>query len=267
MRRAPSVIQRGFQTPTQPLALRSFATGKQQSQQQGKDDTYSAHTSEVPVTSTNQQTADTTSEVSNVENQHQPGRDHPSRGLAQHRGGRGLSRRRSHLDDIDSFFGNPLAPFAGGGFLSDPLHEMNRISNYMMRNFDRAFRDTLAPMEAMAAKYNFTPRADFYATKEGYTVEAELAGIPKEDFKVVVEGDMLVLRGEKKVEEGKENEKDYQHKESFHGSFVRMFQLPEDADASQVKANYKNGKLCVNIPKKEGAASNVKEVPIESTEA
>jgi len=249
--------------------LRSFASGKEQSQPQGKDDTYSAHSSEVPVTqtassSTNQQ--QNNSEVSNNA-QNQQGRDYSSRGLAQHRGGRGLSRRRSHLDDIDSFFGNPLAPFGGGGILSDPLHEMNRISNYMMRNFDRAFRDTMAPMEAMVSKYNFTPRADFYATKEGYTVEAELAGIPKEDFRVVVEGDMLVLRGEKRVQEGKENEKDYQHKESFHGSFVRMFQLPEDADASQVKANYKNGKLCVKIPKKEGAADNVREVPIESVEA
>jgi len=211
------------------------------------------------------------SETSNAQIQQQgrdmnnQGRDTNNQGLSHHRGrARGLGRRRSPFDEIDSFFGNQLAPF-NGGFLADPFHEMNRISNFMMRNFDRAFRDAVAPVDAMASKYHFTPRADFYQTKEGYTVEAELAGIPKEDFKVVVEGDMLVLRGEKKVEETKTGDRDYQHKESFHGSFVRMFQMPEDADASQVKASYKDGKLCVKIPKKEGASENVKEVPIETS--
>jgi len=262
IRRVPSVLHQGFRTPAQPLAMKGFATAREQKQQQTKDETYNAPDAEVNVSHDTQQQ----NQSSNIQNQQQ-GRDTSSRGLAHRGGGRGLNRRRSQYDDIDSFFGIPLAPFAGGGLLADPLHEMNRISNFMMRNFDRAFRDVVAPVEAVAAKYNFMPRADFYASKDGYTVEAELAGIPKEDFKVVVEGDMLVLRGEKKVEEGKEGDKDYQHKESFHGTFVRMFQLPEDADVSQVKATYKDGKLTVKVPKKEGARENVKEVPVETAEA
>jgi len=197
IRRVPSVLHKSIRTPVQPLALRGFATAREQKQQQAKDETYNAPDAEVPVTHDTASSSQQQSESSNLQTQQQ-GRDTSSRGLAHRGGGRGLGRRRSQYDDIDSFFGNPLAPFTGGGLLADPLHEMNRISNFMMRNFDRAFRDVVAPVEAVAAKYNFMPRADFYATKDGYTVEAELAGIPKEDFKVVVEGDMLVLRGEKK---------------------------------------------------------------------
>jgi len=195
---------------------------------------------------------------------------------------RGQSRRRemattrqrdqlfpSLFGDVDSFFNRGLSPFDTRGLLADPLSEFNRVSNYLMRNMDRAFQD-IAPLgEQAMAKYNWRPKADLYRTKDGYAIEAELAGIPRENIQLEVDNNMLVLRGEKKYEsapeskEGEAEQKEYTHKETFHGTFVRSFELPEEADLSQVKASYKDGILKVTIPRRADANKDVHKIQIE----
>ena len=51
--------------------------------------------------------------------------------------------------------------------------------------------------------------------------------------------------------------------ERFHGSFSRTFSLPDDADATGVRADSSNGSLTVHVPKKKGAKQATIEVPIK----
>jgi len=86
--------------------------------------------------------------------------------------------------------------------------------------------------------------------KEGNLIlQAELPGFDEKSIELKLEGNVLTLKGERKLE----NESDranYHRVESFHGTFTRSFTLPETVEADKIKADFKNGILTVVIPQK-----------------
>lgn len=97
----------------------------------------------------------------------------------------------------------------------------------------------------------FVPRMDIAESGDKMKVTAELPGMSADDVEVNVHGDRLQIRGEKRQEETEEEEGYYRTERSF-GSFERTIPLPEDVDADEAEANFKNGVLTVEIPKVEG---------------
>jgi HSP20 family protein len=95
-----------------------------------------------------------------------------------------------------------------------------------------------------------------------YTVKAELPGLSKENIKVSVEGGVLAITGERKVEK-EEKDKKYHRIERSYGSFTRSFALPDDASGDKVSAEFKDGVLKVHLPKEEKAKSKSVEVKID----
>ena len=83
----------------------------------------------------------------------------------------------------------------------------------------------------------------------------------KEDVKVTVENGVLTISGERKFER-EEKKKKYHRVERAYGTFVRSFSLPDVADASKVKAEFKNGMLTVHLPKSEQAKPKQVEVKV-----
>ena len=68
-------------------------------------------------------------------------------------------------------------------------------------------------------------------------------------FELKLEGNILTLKGERKMEN--EDEKGKYHRiESYYGSFTRSFRLPDTVDYEKINAEYKNGVLKVTIPQK-----------------
>lgn len=93
-----------------------------------------------------------------------------------------------------------------------------------------------------------------------FVVKADLPGLEKDDVKVSVEDDVLLIQGEKKTE--KETRKDdYYYSERTYGSFYRSIPLPASVTGDKVKASYKKGVLEVSLPKSEETKS--KQVDIE----
>ena len=86
--------------------------------------------------------------------------------------------------------------------------------------------------------------------KDGNLIfRAELPGLQEKDIELKLEGNILTLKGERKMEN--ENEKGTYHRvESFYGSFTRSFRLPDSIDAEKIHADYKNGVLTVTVPQK-----------------
>jgi HSP20 family protein len=86
--------------------------------------------------------------------------------------------------------------------------------------------------------------------KDGkYFLRAELPGMEKDMVKVVIDGDLLTISGEKKQEKEEEGETFYL-KETSYGSFSRSLRLPAEIDAKAVKAKLKNGVLNLELPQK-----------------
>ena len=98
----------------------------------------------------------------------------------------------------------------------------------------------------------WNPAVDITESKDGYEVKAELPGLKKENIKISFEDDVLVLSGERKNEKDEKDE-NFHRIERNYGKFERCFRLPNDVKSDEIKANYKNGVLTVNIPKNEKA--------------
>jgi HSP20 family protein len=99
---------------------------------------------------------------------------------------------------------------------------------------------------------SFLPPVDIRETKTEYVVELDLPGIDQKDISVGLENDVLTVRGERKIEQEK-NDECMACSERPYGTFIRSFSLPGTADSERVGATYKNGVLTISIPKREEA--------------
>ncbi|HQE34148.1 Hsp20/alpha crystallin family protein [Flavobacterium alvei] len=98
-------------------------------------------------------------------------------------------------------------------------------------------------------------------------IEVELAapGMKREDFKVEVDNDMLMISSEKEEKKEEVSKKEnFIRREFNYQSFSRTFSLPETIDENKIEANYKDGILHVVVGKKEGAKKRtLKSIPIQ----
>ena len=98
-------------------------------------------------------------------------------------------------------------------------------------------------------------KVDVKETDGGYTVHAEVPGVPKEDIQVSIEGNVVSLRAEVRQHDQKTEGEKVLRSERYFGSVARSFQLPVDVDAAQAKAKYDNGVLTLTLPKKQGGSA------------
>lgn len=136
-----------------------------------------------------------------------------------------------------------------------------------VRSADRIFDDlwrgfALGPSWSMDARRGeFAPRVNIRETDEELILTAELAGVEEKDFEVVLEDDVLILKGEKR-DQRESDLRGYHRVEILSGSFERRFALPFEADPEAVKAAYKNGVLTVTVPKPSEARPQVRQIEI-----
>ena len=106
------------------------------------------------------------------------------------------------------------------------------------------------------------PRVNVADTKTEVRIEAEIAGLGKEDVSVEYEDGMLTISGDKKVEIEDPDIK-YVYKELKRSSFKRSFKVDETTlQVNKISAKFDNGILNISIPKKEISEKRVKKVKI-----
>jgi HSP20 family protein len=96
---------------------------------------------------------------------------------------------------------------------------------------------------------SWSPACNAYEDERSYWVQAALPGLHREDIEIVVEDQVLTIKGERKEEAPKD--RTYFVREFNRGSFVRSFKLPNTADQGKVAATYQDGVLMVEVPKRE----------------
>jgi HSP20 family protein len=111
----------------------------------------------------------------------------------------------------------------------------------------------------------WAPPIDVRESEGNLVISAELPGLNKEDVKVEVHEDALVLQGERK-REWEEERGGVRRSERTYGSFYREIPLPEGAKADQAKAQFNNGVLEVTIPIPESQQRKPRQISIESGE-
>ena len=78
-----------------------------------------------------------------------------------------------------------------------------------------------------------SPAVDIAEDDGAYKVTAELPGMNEKEIEVVVSGDTLTLKGEKRVEKEQKEKNSYLSERSY-GSFQRNFYVPEGVDRDKI---------------------------------
>jgi len=126
----------------------------------------------------------------------------------------------------------------------DPFSEMNRPHDELAARSEPNLRA-------------FRPAVDIRETPEAFVLHVEVPGLDAKEIHVDVEGGVLRLHGERKLEHEEEKEGYHRIERSF-GSFERAFSLPEGVDADHIDAKLENGVLALSLPKKAPKVSSHK---------
>lgn len=119
----------------------------------------------------------------------------------------------------------------------------------MLDTMDRIFEDALA-FPGSAIGETRSPW-DIREDEQEVKMRFDMPGLTKEEVKVTVEDDVLVIRSQHKedVGEGKEGDDGWWRGSSASSYDMRLV-LPDEAEKDQVKAEFKNGVLLVTVPKR-----------------
>jgi HSP20 family molecular chaperone IbpA len=139
------------------------------------------------------------------------------------------------------------------------LERSDRGSNLMLPTPFSLFRRLLDDFTSFAMPT--VARADITRRDEFILVQVDLPGISPEDVRVTVDDDLLIIEGERRAERDV-REGDVVAAERVYGRFRRVFQLPENADADSIEAQFENGVLEIELrapERKRGRAIEIKQ--------
>jgi HSP20 family protein len=128
----------------------------------------------------------------------------------------------------------------------DPLRDLLDLQEKM----NRLFEDSLAATrpDASVPPSAWTPPADVYETGEGFVVLMDLPGLSPDDVEIHVDGERLVVRGERRPSD-KTRPESFHRVERSYGVFTRVFQLTDEVDPDRVKADFRDGLLRLELPR------------------
>jgi HSP20 family protein len=142
-------------------------------------------------------------------------------------------------------------------FDMNPFELMRRFTDELGRAFEG-----LGLARGAGEIETWTPSVEIFERDNNLVVRAELPGMNKDDIRVELTDDGLVIEGERKREREERLEGGYRS-EIDYGRFYRLIPLPEGANVDQAQARINNGVLEVTIPMAESRRQR-RSIPVET---
>ncbi|WP_458700562.1 Hsp20/alpha crystallin family protein [Sulfurospirillum sp. 1307] len=142
----------------------------------------------------------------------------------------------------------PLDKFQGANPFEDMIKmqkEMDKLFNSMSSNFA-----TIPEFEKFFKDMSISPALDLKDLGDKYELNLNIPGSDENSINIDVKDNQLKVEAKTSKDNSKKSD-NYIYKEIFSGSFSRVLTLPNDADASKLKSDYKDGVLKITIPKKD----------------
>ncbi len=144
---------------------------------------------------------------------------------------------------------------------SNPLEDFRTLQNRFFEPFFGRFNF----LDDTMTSGTWAPPVDVAEDAEKIHVKVEVPGIEEKDLKINYEDGLLTVTGERQFE--RRDDRNYHRIERTYGSFVRSFNLPRSVDPSKIVANYRNGILEIEVPKKEEAKPKQIQINVGSQKA
>jgi len=121
------------------------------------------------------------------------------------------------------------------------------------RRLERVQREMASLLDAMsgapgAQRVGVFPPVNLSQDKNNFYVRCELPGIDPADLDISALGNKLTLTGKREIADPGPGTS-YHRREREAGTFSRSLTLPTEFDAERVIAEYRDGILCVTLPK------------------
>ncbi len=112
-----------------------------------------------------------------------------------------------------------------------------------------------------AGETHWIPNTDVYVTEGTLVIKVELAGMRREDLELTVEGNRLMISGQRP--DGTRSTKcKFLVMEINYGPFECVIEIPPGFDLGEAKAAYQNGFLRIDVPQASRSPAKAILVPI-----
>ena len=143
---------------------------------------------------------------------------------------------------------------------------LSRLHEDIDRMFDDVFRGVGVPalfgQAGGITQGAIRPHLDIAERTDDYLITVEVPGVEQSDVDIELDGDSLVISGEKRQESTDESDS-YHRVERSYGAFRRVLTLPRDVDRDRIDANFKDGVLKVSVAKQPDARSEARKIEIK----
>jgi HSP20 family protein len=123
------------------------------------------------------------------------------------------------------------------------MNYLTRNSQDFRREFERLF-DDFWPSPSSQRENAWSPLSEVEEEGDHFMLSMEVPGMSREDLKIEVVNNQVMISGEKKSKD-----KSFSESRKFH----RSFSLPTHVDAEKIEAQCQDGILKVYVPKAENA--------------
>lgn len=126
-------------------------------------------------------------------------------------------------------------------------------NSFMNDFFEDMFR---TPFDMMRNVQIPGMKADVQEFDDKYQMDIELPGFTREEIHADLENGYLTIQAEHSENKEEKNEKDgtYIRRERYSGKYQRSFYVGDEMTQEDIKANFRDGVLKLEIPKKETVA-------------
>jgi HSP20 family protein len=129
------------------------------------------------------------------------------------------------------------------------LRDLKAMQRRMNALLEDSRRGASAPLEEPAVS-EWIPATDAFETDGEVVLLVDVAGVARDTLELDVDGDRLVLRGERRIPDGLAAD-DMRRIERPYGAFSRVFELPASVDETGIRAAHRDGVLAIRLPKRE----------------
>lgn len=120
-----------------------------------------------------------------------------------------------------------------------------------MRVYNDPFLRFLAnssQMENQKRNCRLVPATNVMEIQDAFRIEMAVPGFSKKEISISVEKNILKVSSEREQAKNEEGTA-YTRREFGFDNFCRSFELPETVDQENIRADFKNGILTLNLPK------------------
>lgn len=129
----------------------------------------------------------------------------------------------------------------------NPLQDLMLLQDRMNRLFEEATaRRSQVENDAgdQMQTADWYPPADVYNNDEEYLIAIDLPGVDRSTMDISIDGNQLTVKGTRVLAAASPST------ERPSGSFVRTFSMPENVNRKEIHAEYKDGVLQVQLPRR-----------------